>query len=79
MRRYFMAPEVVKQKVAVTAKADIWSLGGVVVQMATGMAPWQDRSFESLGALLTQVSLFTVTFCANPAHDWTCPPSYIII
>jgi hypothetical protein len=51
-----MAPEVVKQKVAVTAKADIWSLGGVVVQMATGMAPWQDRSFESLGALLTQIA-----------------------
>ena len=25
------------------------------------------------------VSLFTVTFCANPAHDLTCPPSYIII
>ena len=23
--------------------------------------------------------LFTVTFCANPANDLTCPPSYIII
>ena len=23
--------------------------------------------------------LFTVTLCANPAHDLTCPPSYIII
>ena len=22
--------------------------------------------------------LFTVTFCANPANDLTCPPSYII-
>ena len=26
-----------------------------------------------------QVSVFTVTFCANSANDLTCPPSYIII
>ena len=25
-----------------------------------------------------ELSLFTVTFCANPANDLTCPPSYII-
>ena len=25
------------------------------------------------------VVLFTVTFCANPANDLTCPPSYISI
>ena len=26
-----------------------------------------------------ELILSTVTFCANPAHDLTCPPSYIII
>ena len=26
-----------------------------------------------------EMILFTVTFCANPANDLTCPPSYIII
>ena len=26
-----------------------------------------------------ELILFTVTFCANPANDLTCPPSYIII
>ena len=32
-----------------------------------------------LGAKLGEFILFTVTFHANPAHDLTCPPSYIII
>ena len=26
-----------------------------------------------------ELILFTVSFCANPANDLTCPPSYIII
>ena len=26
-----------------------------------------------------ELILFTVTLCANPANDLTCPPSYIII
>ena len=53
---FFMAPEVVLQKEAVTAKADIWSLGGVIVQMATGFAPWQDRNFTSVQALLAEIA-----------------------
>ena len=36
--------------------------------------------FDSTGALYTgEMILFTVTFCANPANDLTCAPSYIII
>ena len=35
-------------------------------------------SDEEIPAFL-QVSLFTVTFCANYANDLTCPPSYINI
>ena len=26
-----------------------------------------------------ELILFTVTFCANPANDLTCPPSYVIL
>ncbi|GJN90646.1 hypothetical protein Rhopal_003658-T1 [Rhodotorula paludigena] len=36
---YWMAPEVVKQT-AYTSKADIWSLGCLVVEMLTGAHPW---------------------------------------
>ena len=32
-----------------------------------------------IGDYASQVSLFTVTFCANPAHNLTCPPSYYIM
>lgn len=34
-----MAPEVVKQT-AYTQKADIWSVGCLVVEMLTGEHPW---------------------------------------
>ena len=36
---YWMAPEVVKQT-SYTRKADIWSVGCLVVEMLTGEHPW---------------------------------------
>jgi serine/threonine protein kinase len=36
-----MAPEVVKQT-SYTAKADIWSLGCLIVEMFTGQHPWME-------------------------------------
>lgn len=36
-----MAPEIVKQT-AYTSKADIWSVGCLVVEMLTGQHPWAD-------------------------------------
>ena len=38
-----MAPEVVKQT-AYTRKADIWSVGCLVVEMLTGEHPWAQLS-----------------------------------
>ena len=38
-----MAPEVVKQT-AYTRKADIWSVGCLIVEMLTGEHPWAQLS-----------------------------------
>ena len=48
---YFMAPEVLSHE-KYGRKADVWSLGGVAFQMATGEPPW-----KALG-LRTPVALF---------------------
>jgi len=42
---YFMAPEVFEEKYG--PKADIWSVGGVVFQMATGSPPWKNLGHKN--------------------------------
>jgi len=49
-----MPPEVVKQQLY-TPKADIWSLGCLVIEMATGEHPW--RNMEATQALF-KVQIF---------------------
>lgn len=43
------APEVFEGKYG--SRADIWSVGGVIYQMATGSPPWKDLGFKSPIAL----------------------------
>jgi serine/threonine protein kinase len=56
---FWMAPEVVKQT-SYTKKADIWSVGCLVVEMLTGSRPWPD---------LTQMqALFRVSWVGESAR-----------
>ncbi|OXG28337.1 mitogen-activated protein kinase kinase kinase [Cryptococcus neoformans Ze90-1] len=62
---FWMAPEVVKQT-SYSPKADIWSVGCLVVEMLTGTHPWAD---------LTQMqAIFRIGSLARPA-----PPSDISV
>jgi serine/threonine protein kinase len=54
---YFMAPEVIKQeKGHDELLADIWSLGGTILEMATSNPPWSDKNFRTIPQLFLYVS-----------------------
>lgn len=62
-----MAPEVVKQT-SYTSKADIWSLGCLVVEMLTGAHPW---------ANLTQMqAIFRVRPISSLPHSISIPLTF---
>ena len=62
-----MAPEVVKQT-AYTRKADIWSVGCLIVEMLTGEHPW---------AQLSQMqAIFKVR--ADSGHHSAVPCSWLL-
>ena len=52
---FFMAPEVLKQD-KFGRRSDVWSVGGVVLQMATTHPPWKLSNFKSPMALLYHVA-----------------------
>ncbi|KAJ8608434.1 hypothetical protein CTAYLR_009595 [Chrysophaeum taylorii] len=61
---YYMAPEVMKGE-TYGRKADIWSFGGLLLQMATGSPPWKCMNFQSIPQLLIHV----ITFDRPPPLD----------
>lgn len=48
---FFMAPEVLLED-GHGRKADIWSVGATVLQMATGFPPWRENGFKQIVQLL---------------------------
>ena len=65
---FWMAPEVVKQT-AYTQKADIWSVGCLIVEMLTGEHPFPQ---------LTQMqAIFKVT--TTVPSRWSYPPCFLQI
>ena len=51
---YFMAPEVLQQD-KFGRRSDVWSIGGVVLQMATTHPPWKPLNFRTPMALFYHV------------------------
>jgi serine/threonine protein kinase len=50
---YFMAVEVYEEKYSM--KADIWSVGCVAIQMATGSPPWKSLGYSNMVALFSHL------------------------
>lgn len=58
-----MAPEVVKQT-AYTSKADIWSLGCLVVEMLTGAHPWANLT-QMQAIFRVSLAAFSLLLCVS--------------
>jgi mitogen-activated protein kinase kinase kinase 3 len=50
---YFMAPEVFEEKYS--AKADIWGIGCVAIQMVTSTPPWKESGFTNPISLFNHI------------------------
>lgn len=67
---YWMAPEVVKQT-AYTKKADIWSVGCLIVEMFTGKHPFPNFSqMQAIFKIGTHVAPAIPEWCTSEAKDF---------
>lgn len=67
---YWMAPEVVKQT-AYTKKADIWSVGCLIVEMFTGKHPFPDFSqMQAIFKIGTHIIPQIPEWCTSEAKDF---------
>jgi len=52
-----MAPEVILQRDGYGRKADVWSFGCAVLEMATAEKPWGKDAFENVMYALKHISM----------------------
>ncbi|KAK4688917.1 mitogen-activated protein kinase kinase kinase, partial [Tremellales sp. Uapishka_1] len=66
---FWMAPEIVKQT-SYTSKADIWSVGCLVVEMLTGTHPWADLTqMQAIFRIGSQAKPVTPSDISTEAAD----------